>query len=303
MRRSLFFSLLVFGSLVLNGCGGRGMQIFFDNTPTAPAPTEVAFVTPTTAAAAPIATPTPVVIVVTATPSPVVPPTETPDSKVEGHVRSTATVTAPTATSQVTSIAEGENLVEDDFSSNRNNWWEGQVLYEEIGEITGQLVEGKYHLSLKAKGAYFDRLILPDFSEKDFYISIKAKVVELTGPSGYASVGLILRHNEAKDEHYVVEFWNNGDCTLQVLHNGEWVHLALFTDANTFELVPGVENTFAVSVKDSSFTIYANGQYLGTANDVTLDQGGEVGLSLNLQEANQLIRIELDDLIIKKLNS
>ncbi len=125
-------------------------------------------------------------------------------------------------------------------------------------------------------------------------------MIDLTGPSGNAGVEFVLRWNKESDDYYTLTFWNDGNCTFNVFHNNDWKSLATFNDTHTFEVAPGIKNVFAVYMQGSSFTVYANGQNLGTINDATLDQAGLVGLGFGT-DANKSITVEFDDLVVKKV--
>jgi hypothetical protein len=207
--------------------------------------------------------------------------------------------TTATAVTRLTAIARNEDLLRDDFSSNRNNWTEAEFS-DEYSDGARQIVGGKYRWWVRSKGDTNHWESVPGFFEKDLFVSIKTKIVDLSASSGTAGVDLYLRVNE-ESSRYSISFFNDGTCQLWVFRNNKWTRLFTFPVTNAFQLALGVENVFAVYMQGSSFTVYANGQNLGTADDVTLDQAGQVGLGLFLQKANESITVEFDDLVIKRV--
>jgi hypothetical protein len=185
-------------------------------------------------------------------------------------------------------------LFQDDFSSNVNDWRVGEFS-SEYGEKTDDFVDGRYRRSFVAKKGITDRSTIPDFSAKDFLLSVDATIVE---GSGRGSVGITFREND-NDDFYFAEFDTDGDYKVALWHSDEWKIIGHWESSNVISLGQGIRNSFAVLVKDSSFTLYANGQELATVNDTTLSEKGEVGLAISL-DADQTLTVDFDNLLIKE---
>ncbi|MCQ3974077.1 MAG: hypothetical protein DPW09_11575 [Anaerolineae bacterium] len=209
---------------------------------------------------------------------------------------------APTATAAARlAVIEAAPIVfQDDFASNANNWPEGP-LTDDGSEITRQITNGAYRISIKTPDDYFNEEFLPGFSAKDFYLETTATVVEDPSTPGKAEVDLILRR-AGNGNRYAVSFYSNSTYGFYVNQNGEWKTLQKFPASNAFRLKPGSTNTFGVYASGSSFILYANGQELATVKDIALSEVGEVGLAIGQSEANQSITVDFDNFIIKNIS-
>jgi hypothetical protein len=193
-------------------------------------------------------------------------------------------------------------LFYDDFTTDVHDWRQGEFPGN-LSDTTLQLASGKYKYSLRSKHeAVIRRELVPDFSADDFRLSVNVTVRDLTSAvKGIAGVGITFRENDA-GEYYQVIYWN--DNSYQVCLHLPHQELPVTIHDRTWQaaiwLERNVPDTFAILVKGSRFTIYANGVELTTVQDSTLNQAGKVGLALDLNEKGHMLTAEFDELTIQK---
>lgn len=245
---------------------------------------------------------------------------EIPLDKTKADIEATATAgaiaaatarVAPTATeiaratAEADGIAKADILFQDDFSTNSHGWWTKEF-EDEFGFSEVQIGDGKYRQILKSKKGTFFAYAVPDFLSENFWLQVEVKLIETSTTAGNAEVTIIFRKNQKENyvngDFYGVSFHNNGTYQVTLRQNGEWQAPLIQDDtvSTTINLQPGVTNTFAILVKGSIFTIYANGQKLTTVTDITLKEAGEVSLGIGLNEADQTLTVDFDNLIIKE---
>jgi hypothetical protein len=202
------------------------------------------------------------------------------------------------------SPAGGAVLFHDTFDSNAANWHSGTES-DATGDLNRQIVGGKYRFDLTAKQDYFFVLSpVPDFSAKDFIFSIDATVLDTTATAGNLEVGFTFREAEGvngkryeflfyNDGTYVVDLWPSADYTqVKELLNG---------DMGAAKFEKGVTNNFAIEANGPVFTIFINGNQIGTVTDATVNEAGSMSLWLGLDKSGQTVSMEFDNLTVKAI--
>jgi hypothetical protein len=92
--------------------------------------------------------------------------------------------------------------------------------------------------------------------------------------------------------------FDNDQYKVMVSRNENDVTLVDWTKNAAVRLEEGVENTFSIVLKGSTFVFFANGQQLTTVDDTTIKGIGQVGLGAALFEAKQTATFEFDNLVI-----
>lgn len=218
------------------------------------------------------------------------------------QAKPTATAAAK-ATAIAQSVANARILFQDDFSSNTNNWQVGNFS-DDFTDEEIQIIEGKYRRSILSKESVINRRPVPNFSIKDFWLSVEATILETSAPVGEAQVSLVFRDN-AKGDYYVVGFRNNGTYRVSRRQSSGDPWESIFPDqgfakSEAINLEVGTPNIFALLVKNSSFTIFANGQMLTKVSDPQLWEAGRIALATGLDKAGQTLTVDFDNLMIKE---
>jgi hypothetical protein len=190
-------------------------------------------------------------------------------------------------------------LLYDDFGSNANGWWVGESS-KENSDKTAEIADGKYRYSVTSKKGTFRWNSLPNFTVKDFLLSVDVTLLEASGgqPGGTAG-GFNFRVNENED-YYRLAIYDDNHFKVSLNQGGEWQTPLYPKTANSaINLSPGVVNNIVILAKGSTFTFYANGQELVTVTDTTLSEPGKIGLGVELDEGGQTATVEFDNLVIK----
>jgi hypothetical protein len=204
----------------------------------------------------------------------------------------------PMTVSRATALASAVVVFEDDFSSSANGWWQGESS-DEYGDYIDRIINDKFRKSVVSKQPAWNWSWVPNFSARDFWLSIEVTIIEVSAQPGDAQVAITFRENE-DDEYYDVEFANDGTYSVWLDKDGEWSRLQKWMPSDVVRLEPGVTNTFDLVVVGSSFTLYANGQELNTVIDSALGEAGQISLAIGLEKAGQTLTVEFDNLVIKE---
>jgi hypothetical protein len=232
---------------------------------------------------------------------------EVPVDKTVAEIESTATASAAvkattqaepsvTARARETQLANAVVTFEDDFGSNVNGWWVGESS-DEYGDYTGRVVDGKYRLSMASKQPSWSWRWVPDYSARDFWLSVEATIVD---SSAEASVFISFRENKNGDT-YRVQFASDGTYRVTLFQDGEWSVLQAWQSSDAIRLEPGVTSAFAVLAEGPNFKIYANGQEVAMFQDSALSESGKISLAIGLNREDQTVTVDFDNLIIKEL--
>jgi hypothetical protein len=235
-----------------------------------------------------VATPTPIPPTATLTATPTaVPPTST----------STSTAVPPTPTF----VVESGILYQEDFSSNANGWKTGKEI-KDGGSVEKNVTDGQYVVTLSSTSEYFSALIaVPNFSGKDFVMSMDATILETTMRNIPNGLWLSFDVRSSDPDYYSFAFFM-GDFRLIRSKGSKFkddVLLWDWTTLNDLNLKQGATNTFKFEVNETNFTLYLNDQKIKSATDDTLNESGEVDFIVLLADVNETLTIAFDNLIIQ----
>jgi hypothetical protein len=190
-------------------------------------------------------------------------------------------------------------VFQDSFDSNANGW-DLDATADDYAEGETRIENGKYVRSMTSKQSVLWWESVPDLSVQDFYFSVTVTISETSAPED-ADVALTFREDE-DNNFYCVYFEGWGGYSIY-LHRegGEWTTLRSRKPSLAIEQGVGASNTFAVLVRGDEFTVYANGQELGSVRDDFLSEPGKISLALGLSEAEQTLTVEFDDIVVKAL--
>jgi len=200
---------------------------------------------------------------------------------------------------------DAEILFQDDFSSNGNDWLTGKQT-SEYGETKREIVDGQYILTMTGKQEYYFAITsIPNFSGKNFIISMDVTVLESAVTAGDMSFEISLREVDGVDgKHYSFSMFNDGSSSGAVWPSGEYTSIIDFWSResnNGIQFDKGVTNTISVEANGATLTLYFNGQMIKTVTDKTIEDGGDVSINLGLDKPNQSLTIALDNLTIKSI--
>jgi hypothetical protein len=207
---------------------------------------------------------------------------------------------APTATAMARAaiIADAVPVFHDTFDTNANDWVLDETS-DEYADHIAQIANGKYVHTMTSKQGVWWREYVPHVSVQDFYLRVEATLVETTAGDA-VNVSLAFREDE-EGNFYRVRFDGNGYYKVYLRQDGEWITLQDWELNEIASVEPGVTNTFALLVRGSEFTIYANGQELTTVSDSALSEAGTISLATGLPEADQSLTVEFDNLVIRQI--
>ncbi len=194
--------------------------------------------------------------------------------------------------------AERVILLQDDFSSNRNGWNLEPTEGDDYNR-TVVLVDEKLRVTVATKpGAatgFSTGNWVPFGIIKDFYLSVEATLVEAPDRAG-----LVFGFRDDGGENaYRIYFRNTGLYELWLLKDNEWqpaIRRGNFGDAMSLDV--GEKNLIVLTVKDSAIAISVNGQDLAAVLDDRLDVSGQIWIGANVPQANQIVTVDFDNILI-----
>ena len=124
-------------------------------------------------------------------------------------------------------------------------------------------------------------------------------MIETSAETGDAHVYINFRKDKNYN-YYRFQFSNDSQYRVLLHQDQKWDYIQDWTPSEAIRLTPGVANTFAILVKGSVFTLYANDQELGTVTDITLSEAGKIELGIDLDKADQSLTVDFDNLVIKE---
>jgi hypothetical protein len=200
---------------------------------------------------------------------------------------------------------EADILYQDDFSSNGNDWAIGK-LSSEYGEIDREIVDGQYVLTMMGKQEYYFSInSIPNFSGKDFVITMDVTVLESAVRPGDMSFELSLREVDGVNgKHYSFSLFNDGSSSGAVWPSGDYTKVVDFWNREPNEVIQfdkGKTNTISIEANGTTFTLYVNGQMIKTVTDKTIEEAGDISIDLGLDKPNQSLTIALDNLTITSI--
>jgi hypothetical protein len=211
-------------------------------------------------------------------------------------------IVARTGTEGTASTSNGKILFQDDFSSNDTGWDVG-VESDEYGELNSAITDGQYVMTLNGKQNYFFVITsIPDFSAKDFVMSMDVTVLESAVASGNMSLEFSVREADGVNgKHYSFRLFNDGTSSGEVWPTDKYQDIVEFwsreaNSAITFN--KGVTNTISFEANGTTFTLYVNGQKINEVTDPTINEAGDISFNLSLDRSNEAMTIAFDNLII-----
>ncbi len=239
----------------------------------------------------------------TATPKP---PTATPTEEPE-EVEADPTATPETSTgdslagsggsSSGDSLGSGsvsssdEVIFSDTFSSNENGWELGEFETEfTIDEV--DISRGKYQITVTSLQAGYVERTLPDQIFSDFTLSVEATPDDSETAYAY---GVAFRVAD-DGRGYTFEINNNGVYNVS-LFDGEWQPLVEWTASDAINI--GEMNELGVTAVGGKLSFSVNDEVLTTIEDETVEEG-QIGLVVDMFEADQIAFVEFDNLTISE---
>ena len=200
---------------------------------------------------------------------------------------------------------EAKILYQDDFSSNRNGWTTGKQS-SDYGETNRDVVDGQYILTMMGKQDYhFAINSIPNFSGKDFIISMDVTILETAVTPGDLSFEISLREvNGVNGKHYSFSLFNDGSSSGEVWPTKEYTSIIEFWHRepnNAINFDQGKTNTISIEANGTTLSLYVNGQMINTVTDTTINDAGEISFNIGLNKPNQSLTIAFDNLIIKSI--
>jgi hypothetical protein len=189
-------------------------------------------------------------------------------------------------------------IFHDDFSSNEKNWATGKRS-DDISEQELQIADGRYRISFETKtehsfaaGSY-----LPEVMVKDFSLTVKAAILDSSETTLVVLFFSIPSTSESSADYgYYLAFGDNGYYYLRQTQ-GQTHNTIRFEPRDAIHLTPGELNTFEVIAKDSSLTVYANGQYVDSYADALIAHPKWIWIG-GTTPAGQTATIEFDEITI-----
>lgn len=180
-------------------------------------------------------------------------------------------------------------LFQDNFSSNARGWEEEDSLF----------IKGKLRRTLTTEGnGLFRTIPIPGLSEKDFFLSVEATIVEATGKAG---VSIAFRSTEETANCYYVSFRNDGEYLIRLRQNKKNLkpfNRGMLGGVATFE--SGVVNTLGLLVKDTNFTVFVNNEEIAKVENTVLRERGQIKLGVETFEPGKVI-VDFGNIIVKSV--
>lgn len=200
------------------------------------------------------------------------------------------------------STSSGEILFQDDFSSNGKGWDVG-IESDDYGDLNSAMTDGQYVMTLMGKQEYYFVITpIPDFSAKDFILSMDVTILESAVGAGNMSLELSVREADGVNgRHYSFSLFNDGTSSGEVWPTKNYQDVIEFwsREANSaITLKKGVTNTISLDINGSTFTLYVNGQKIKEVTDTTINETGDISFNLGLDQPNESLTIAFDNLTI-----
>ena len=203
------------------------------------------------------------------------------------------------------SSTEAKILYQDDFSSNGNDWRTGKQS-SDYGETNRAIVDGQYVLTMMGKQDYYFAVnSIPNFSGKDFIISMDVTILESAISRGDLSLEISLREVDGiNGKHYSFSLFNDSSSSGEVWPTEKYTSIIEFWNRESndaIKLDKGITNNISVEANGTTLTLYVNGQMINTVTDTTITDGGEISINIGLNKPNQSLTIAFDNLTIKSI--
>jgi serine/threonine protein kinase len=180
------------------------------------------------------------------------------------------------------------------FDSDANGWSTGQFETDyNLQEIA--IVDGKYTLNVTAKQPAYVEKTPPNLEISDFILTLEATPGD---SEEHYSYGIAFREN-VDGYVYAFEIGNDGLYAI-LLFDGEWQQLKDWSSTDAIKI--GQPNELMVRAEGNMMTFFVNGEQLTTLEDSTLTKGN-IGLVVDMFEADLSATVDFDDLIISSIGS
>jgi hypothetical protein len=204
-------------------------------------------------------------------------------------------VVEPTASS-------GKILFQDDFSSNSKGWDVG-IQSDEYGNLNRAITDGQYVMTMTGKQEYYFAInSIPDFSARDFVLSMDVTILESTVGAGNMSLEFSVRETDGVNgRHYAFSLFNDGTSSGDVWPTKNYQDVVALWSHETnsaIALKKGVTNTISLKANGSTFTLYVNGKMIKEVSDTTINETGNISFNLGLDKPNETLTIAFDNLTI-----
>jgi len=183
----------------------------------------------------------------------------------------------------------------DNFSDNRNNWFEGDNS-DEYGDYNAEIVDGRYRLSQQAAKSVFSWELPQNADFDNFIMSVDVTPVQFNEAFAF---GLIFRVVD-NQEFYAFEVDSDGYFFINLYQDGDWQTLVDFTEMTAID----GENTNHLMVKavGSTLSFYINDEEAITIEDKTLSRGA-IGVAFELYEDGNTATVDFDNLQVQALDA
>lgn len=183
-------------------------------------------------------------------------------------------------------------VVADAFDEQANGWQYG-ALTSDIADATLTLAGGRYHWDMAPRNSVlWWSLANPSQTATDLYAAVEARQITGTIRSDF---GLVFRLT-GEDYYYYQISPAYQQFAFNLYYGGQWLPLMGWTDAPT-PIETETLNRVAVAAEGSRFTLYLNGEVVGTVSDDHLPEGS-VGVGVQMyfdDEADNAGTYEFDN--------
>jgi hypothetical protein len=202
-----------------------------------------------------------------------------------------------------TSASNGAILFEGDFSSKNAQGWRVGDQSNDYGNLNIEMIDDQYIMTLTGKEDYYFVITsIPDFSAKDFVLSMDVTVLESKVKAGNLSFELSVREADGVNgRHYSFSLFNDGTSSGEVWPTKKYEDIITFwgnVPNSAISFKEGVTNTISLEANDSTFTLYVNGQKIDEVTDATINEAGNISINLGLYKPNEILKIVFENLTI-----
>jgi hypothetical protein len=206
----------------------------------------------------------------------------------------------PPTSTLAPSPSDEDILYQDDFSSNAHGWDTGTETTDG-GSTEMNIVDGQYVINISAKSEYYGPVIfIPDFSVQDFIMSVDMTILD-TNMKDTGDLWLAFDVRGIDNDYYSFEFFGGKSKLILAQENKDDVDIWDWVKSSALKLDKGVTNTFKFEVSGETFTFYANDKKISSATNATINKSGEIDFIIMLINANENLRIAIDNLSIQSI--
>jgi hypothetical protein len=201
------------------------------------------------------------------------------------------------------STSSGGILFAGDFSSKNTQDWNVGDQSNDYGNLNIEMTDDQYIMTLTGKEDYYFVITsIPNFSAKDFVLSMDVTVLESMVTAGNLSFELSVREADGVNgRHYSFSLFNDGSSSGEVWPTKKYQDVITFwgnVPNSAISFKEGVTNTISLEVNGSKFTLYINGQKINEVTDATINEAGNISINLGLYKPNETLKIAFENLTI-----